>query len=469
MIGFEFETSDLVVKAPANTLAMHVPFLVGTGWGLYLDVMLSRSSHTGNASSKFRTWGDVEFVVDAVEESSGLDSLNTTFREIEQFIANLLKAKSWTSKDVLLHKVNFGPGVTWSPQALGARKEDRELITIEIHQKVVTAAPQVSAGIKLGALLPLIQYMGREVKVGDFRLDFLGKARSDFRQKLYAASAALASTAELGGSFTPLQQQEYQGVVAQLTDVIVWARLLKDIEHEKYLTPLLSRTNYGLYPDFIRTHRPFKQDVIERAAILLDKAAGITLDRADPFLCKSTPQPSALSVGQWLQHIIMDEDPLFWGQKRGDPRWNPQLVGPSSNRGWGTVFEFRGIAEGLPSAQWKTFATARLPFIAGLNGDVRTLSGVNLFHYGARYTGPGIVPAPPPPPPVPVPVPVPVVEEDSDIEWGEFQGASSPVPRAPEPPPTLVRRRSLSGVAPAPRLLRTHSLPTLPSASRKDG
>jgi hypothetical protein len=318
--------------------------------------------------------------------------------------------------------------------------------------------------------LPLIEYMGREVKKGDFRFDFLGKASSGSRQKLYAAAAALASTSgsRLDGSLTDLQVQEYRGVVAQLTDVVVWARALKDVAHEKYLTPLLSRTNYGLYPDFIRLHPDFKKEIIDRAAILLDKAANITLTPVDPFLTKSTPQAQALSVGQWIQHIIRGEDPLFWGQKRGDPRWNPQLVGPSRNRGWATVFEFRGIAEGLPASEWKSFSTARVPFIAGLNDDLKTSSGVNVRQYGARYsTAPstdeedfdvdwGAFQSAPP-------------KEEDDTEWGAFQSAPPRVPQATAPARKLVRSNSFTGVAPAPRLLRTNSLPTLPSASRKDG
>lgn len=455
MIGFEFETSDLVVKAPAHTLEMHVPFLVGTGWGLYLDVMLSPMELTGNASSKFRSWGDVEFVVDAVPETGQLDRLNVTFNEISRFVANLYKAKPWTSKDVLLHKVDFGPGVNWSPQVLKATEENRKLITIEIRQKVVTAAPQVTAGLKLGALLPLIEYMGREVKPGDFRIDFLGKARTTARQKIYSAAAGLASLRTLPDRYSPLQQQEYQGAVAQLSDVIVWARVLKDVGHEKYLTPLLSRTNYGQLPEFIRQHRNFKKDVVECAAVLLDKGAGVTLLRTDPFLNKT--QPSALTVGQWLQAIIMGEDPLRWGQKKGDPRWLPQLVGPERNQGWGMVFEFRGIEEGLPVDDWKRFATSKVPFIAGVNDGVRTSANVNVMQYGLDYLDSSQFPPPQAP------------AQDDDIEWGAFQSAPQPGPPvASAPPPRLVRSNSFSlPTAPKPKLTRTGSLTQLPSSFKK--
>jgi len=33
MIGFELETSDLVLMAPANTLNLHEPIIEGSGFG----------------------------------------------------------------------------------------------------------------------------------------------------------------------------------------------------------------------------------------------------------------------------------------------------------------------------------------------------------------------------------------------------------------------------------------------------
>jgi hypothetical protein len=371
-VGFEFETDDLVIKAPGNIVGLHAPIVKGSNWGMYLDYMPSHEDYN-NKDSPYRSIGHAEFVTDAFEEDDeGAKQLYTAMKEIESFVGYIAAQESrWKSSvDVPLHKF-LGKQADWSNEVGGNQR--RNDIVVEIRNGKVTASPQVSAGIKLGATLDLLQGME---KAG-----FLGRPGLEAQQQFYAdvtggASKLVSLDSAAGGppdSWSKLQRTEYAGAVSQLADIIVRGGLMK-VEHEKYVSALLSRTNYGNLPTFIRGYQHFKRDVLILGAATESRklfAAGIKF--------------SGLTVGAWLDHIIAGKDTLQWGQAEKVERWKPQLVGPADNRGWGTVFEFRAIAGDLPFDAWKDFAMQKLAYFRELNKSVKTSENVDYGAYGPDY------------------------------------------------------------------------------------
>jgi hypothetical protein len=272
--------------------------------------------------------------------------------------------------DVKINKA-LGGGIRWGEflrEENEDRKTKRDEIVIEDTTSGPTAAPQITAGVKLAQVATILSRMGSPTN--EIETSLTGKFKEEKARKVereiirVTARNARILASDAGGrhpEWTAIQVREYSGAVAHLAMIIFKAGLYSNLEQAKYVSTVLSRTNFGLLPDFIRNDPGFWTDVV--LASTREKG---TLDR----LFKDA-NISKLSFDEWSQAISQGRDPVSWGQS-SEHRWDPQQVGPQGNRGLGHVFEFRGVGEGLHVSKWKEFALSRFRYFCELNASINS-------------------------------------------------------------------------------------------------
>jgi hypothetical protein len=153
------------------------------------------------------------------------------------------------------------------------------------------------------------------------------------------------------------EKKTYVGAVAHLAAVIR-AGVAFTGAKTKYLSPFLSRTDFGKYPDYVLKNPSFKANVITAGGV----AGGARLMPNSPA--------SAVTIDAWLDGIVAGKDPIDWGQDRKDvektKRWDPQAVGVPDDRGLGHVYEFRGLSVITPD-QLVAFAKEYMGIVIRIN------------------------------------------------------------------------------------------------------
>jgi hypothetical protein len=371
-IGFEFETHWLM-KAPGGLLGSDDAVIEGAGWHVSPDMRApslesrpTKNFFGQNVVPKYQGFGNVEFITDAFEEDqTGLEGLKLAMEEIEIAVKKLQGGY-----DVKINQA-LGGGIRWG-EFLREENEDRKAkrneIVIEDTTNGPTAAPQITAGVKLAQVATILYRMGNPNN--DIETSLTEKMTTEesreLERKIIRVTARnaqiLASDAgRRHPEWTPLEVMEYSGAVAHLAMIVFKAGIFTDLEQAKYVSTVLSRTNFGLLPDHIRQEPGFWQDVVLASTREQDTLGRVFKDA----------NVSKLSFAEWSQAISLGRDPVSWGQS-SEHRWDPQQVGPQGNRGLGHVFEFRGVGEGLHVSKWKEFALSRFRYFCKLNASINS-------------------------------------------------------------------------------------------------
>lgn len=385
-VGFEFET-PWVLMAPARVLGPDTAVTTGVGWELVPDfasTLLAQlppelqeteteepawfglSSRTVRHPPKYAGFGHMEFVTDAYEESeTGLAELIATLYSIKFFVQDL---QTSIGREVPLHPRIKGK-VKWSEHVSGFSKSVQENIVVN-NTPAFTATPQMSAGIKLSQIPKLLNMMGGNTPFARYlnrgrAADEDGSHPRLISQAMSAAAPVVTNNPSHGG-WNATQQNQYLGAVAHLT-YIVLAGKISDPQKTKYLTTLLSRTDFGKLPDFILDPGTnLKADVLTAAGAL-----------GTDYLFGGQHKASKIKVGDWLDGIVAGKDPIDWGQDRKNVeknrRWDPQDVGQESDQETGHVYEFRGAGTNLGNLDdWMKYALGLFELVKCINDSSNT-------------------------------------------------------------------------------------------------
>jgi Domain of unknown function (DUF4157) len=402
-VGFEFETG-WHVKAPRNTLAKNVAVVKGAGWRLVPDVVVLKNIEKQQELEKklaikkggyFDSFGDVEFVTDAFEEDDEA-GLKAAMGELFAFADRVMKHKGpalyqtwWLGeRDVPISEVMSGnerwgktlrdePVPTDDAEAAGKAKarnkekaQKRSAAVIDRTTPGLTAAPQMTGGIRLDKLLNLLRDMGENTR-GTKRELMAGKkaAGQEDEQSVNSQLLALVSPAaqrlamkrgvELAHDIT-FRWNQYQGLLALVGTYAALAARCLTGGVDKYLVPLLARTPLGKMPDGIRDRDFLLEDVMEVAGLK---------DPDQPFFVdKQMPQ---LTLRAYIDSVRRGNAAITWGQDTKDDRWDPKNVGPAGHKALGHVYEFRELVKGVDYTQWTDFAIHLMRYVRKINtGDI---------------------------------------------------------------------------------------------------
>jgi hypothetical protein len=390
-IGFEFET-PWIIYAPARILGPDTPVITGTGWGLIPDfasTMLATDAQgrplplppelrpteriernffgmekTVTVPPQYNGFGHLEFVTDAFDESQeGLEQLIETIMHIQAFVRSLADAQGDR-----VELAGFVRGnIKWSPHAAGF--ELPTLVRIVVDKSAAfSATPQMTGGIKLSKMPELIEQMSSGSRVSKYMNRGQDKTAANdqgtMAVSLDKAKDQAAFTA-LAGRWNATQENQYIGAVTHLTNVVLRGKVSYPSK-SKYLSTLLSRTDFGKFPDFMKAN--LKADVLAAA----EAQAGSALFNQPG--AGDQAKRSALTVGAWLDGIVAGKDPEDWGQDRRNvektERWEPQAVGKEGDQEIGHVYEFRGAGTNLADVNdWLKYALGMFEFVRYVNSS----------------------------------------------------------------------------------------------------
>ena len=388
-VGFEFET-NWYVKGPLGSVGFHKAIIKGTGWHITGDspgfTTVEQYASVGvGKGTEYKDLADVEFVTDAFDEDpEDREKLKQTLLEIKHVAQHLASAKScstnWFGTDDVKAATAIGGPVTWG-EHLESKKELREGVVFA-RTGPLTAAPQMSAGVKMERLYKLLSDVTANQK------GFLGADPGYLQQEYqYALTKAreiarrhehpINSTQNFWWDF---DKKKYEGVLALLG---IYARMAwvlgPRLPYDKAVSALLSRTSFGKLPGWVRKVPTLIADVVEASGRSNPKASLFRqkLEEAEEkyFLQNPEKKPkfwySLLSTEAWVQGIIDGKDPIVWGQTDRPERWKPGHIGQFLDKSKGHVYEFRGLRKGVGVADWDTFALDLYDYIVALNrGDL---------------------------------------------------------------------------------------------------
>lgn len=367
-VGFEFETSWLIL-APNRAVGPDDPIIEGRGWHMVPD-RTARSVVKEVRKDGIYPRGNVEFVTDAFEETeAGQRGLEAALEEI----GSTIDALTFRQVDPVAIEQAVRGTVGWGSYLRTEGRALRDKVLVQRGHGPLIAKPQMTAGIKLEYVYTALNEMARprgdlaenlHVTSGTFRADpaTYQEIHSRARARAMERQAAATGPDLPSGSY---RAQVYEGVLALLGTYLYLAGTRRDLPYDKALVPLLSRTDLGKLPEWARGN-----NLALDAMYVSTRFLGTTDD--DMFahvfdqLFVDPERNSHLTVLSWLNGISAGRDPLSWGQDRS-ARWNPQAVGSPDDRGVGHVFEFRGMAGGLPHDQWRRFALTHFEYVKGLN------------------------------------------------------------------------------------------------------
>lgn len=361
-VGFEFEM-NWNVKAPGNTIGMHQAIVEGTNWEATPDM----AAHPNPLERHYTGWGNLEYVTGAFDESLlGRGRLETTLDEIVELTNSM--AGRWGSirrpdDSIHLSSEIRGP-VRWAAATPQERRND---ILIVRNGDGPTASPQMTAGIRLENLPGVFTELGQAPQVGvanTYGRDptAVGGVPSAARARIAQVHARATQQAALvqNHEMNATQRRIYEGAIAHIALIVALGQLVDVGTNEKYLSPLLSRTNFGDLPPFVRRHPTFKADVLIASGRATIDDWGTVRDQQ---LFSASPGMAQRTIDSWLTAIRNGNDPLRWGREGDLNRWLPQQVGSLPNRSIGHVFEFRGVSNELPVAEWKDWALAQFDHV----------------------------------------------------------------------------------------------------------
>jgi hypothetical protein len=220
----------------------------------------------------------------------------------------------------------------------------------------------MSAGVRLERVSRVLDIMGQHSPAG--QPDILGRSPSPAAAPLVAYRANIAAirnraVAQAALIAVPVvmninQRDAYEGAIAHLGSIVDAGANIA-VGREKYLFALLSRTNFGQLPGYIRNHADLKRDVMIASGIANAGNWHVVINQP---LFNASPGINQRTIDAWLNGIIAGADPFHWGQIPNDPRWVPDpAIGPAGHQSVGHVFEFRGVSPGgRPVNAWRPWA-----------------------------------------------------------------------------------------------------------------
>lgn len=361
-VGFEFEM-NWHVKAPGNTIGMHQAIVEGTNWEATPDM----SPHPDPNERRYTGWGSFEYVTSAFDESLlGRVRLENTLDEIVTLtdtMAGRLGSLLRTDDSIHLSSEIGGP-VRWGAATPQARRGD---ILVVRHNEAPNASPQMTAGIRRENLPRVFGELGAAPQAGVPNIygrdaTTAGGALSPARTRIATVQARAAQqAARVPNSYmNAAQRSTYEGAITHLALIVALGDIVNVGTNEKYLSPLLSRTNFGDLPGFVRRYATFKSDVlIASGRATVDNWNAVRTQR----LFRASPAMGPMTIDAWLNAIRNGNDPLQWGREGDLQRWLPQQVGALGSRSVGHVYEFRGISRRLPVGQWKNWALGQFDHV----------------------------------------------------------------------------------------------------------
>jgi len=366
-VGFEFETG-WTVKAPGGVIGSDTDIVTGTRWKMRPDMkplppgMLQGSFNLlklGYDLPRYTGYGSVEFITDPFPETpAGRFHLIFTMNQLEQKVKSIGKiSKGLTGWGEVPVSDVVGGSVVWSPWML--TKPERDDVWIDRHGEQATATPQMTAGIRLVRIPRLLHAMGTAPLGGTPNLLARYQNPTPVRQLIAGIEARAHTQANLRLANTAAENEAYEGALAHLGLIVCLAGITATVTQEKYLSPLLSRTDFGRLPLQVRNDINFQRDVMIASgrdngmgwAPTLNDALFIDVNRG------------TRTIGQWLTAVANGADPMTWGQDRTLASWDPQVVGPVGHQSTGHVYEFRALEGSIPVSEWSDWAVDRFDYI----------------------------------------------------------------------------------------------------------
>jgi hypothetical protein len=309
---------------------------------------------------KYQGFGNLEFITKAFEENdAGRDELRTAMQQILDMVAKFFM---FYPGDIPLREA-LNLYVSWGKHVKDKAKRDDIVVDTRPTKKgELSAAMQMTAGIKQEKLLALLDEMGARTARGRMFIQRGDEADQQAWAGQYALAVAGAQAAvgEIGKaeheSRDARQKATYLGAIANLGHVILAGEHIEKADQAKYVVSLMSRTNFGKLADEVRKAASFKEHVL-RAANSVDP---------NRKLFPNSPRLYQGKVGEWIDAIISGNDPVNWGQGKDDKRWDPQHVGVEKERAIGHVYEFRNLAR-VDSKDWPRVAEAYFDAVILLN------------------------------------------------------------------------------------------------------
>ena len=326
---------------------------------------------------KYTNHGTLEFITAAFEESDeGRELLAGTMEQIVGFaerIANFRAVPPLDRSAIPLALLVKGQ-TEWAPAL--QRAPHREDVVVD-GRGPAAATFQMTAGIKLDLIPRLFEAFGSASRdkpsllVRGDRQKIAAKRR-EFRETVQVAEIR-ASLAGLEHPRDSVEFRQYVGAVAHVAHTLImaakdWREEGRPLDSAKEITALVSRTNFGKLPKWIRNWWKFERDVL---------FVGDSRPAHESFFKYGGPWNG--TVGEWLSGIKAGKDPVNWQQELSDKRWQPQRVGPPEDRGRGHVYEFRSLDDALELDDWKETALTYFDYVRELNksdrGQASTAAG----------------------------------------------------------------------------------------------
>jgi len=353
-VGFEFETAwelagtRLGSGAPAGaTNEIAVPTkkrLLGEGgWSLHAD---------------FNKTKVAEFVTDPVEEEDEFD-LRMQMASLDSFSSKLVTATGVAGRGGTWVKLkDFPSGELW----------------IKKGDPGMNASPQMTAGIRLDRMIPLMNAMSKQRNLLGPQ-ELLNKPSGEGAEKIARLMRDATKRAEDFYAGLSISEKAapgmnlFAGAIALLGLYALLGKEHGELEYAKELSPLMARTNLGKLPDSVKQHPKFRTGIRQVAGI---KASEV--DRPlfrQGFQDKSATGPT---FKKWIEGIKAGDDPLraFSADQMSNLN-RLEGVGPDTlfeeDRVQGVIVELRGMQEGLPRDKWATLAYHLQDYIKHLNSS----------------------------------------------------------------------------------------------------
>lgn len=357
-VGFEFETSWELALTKAGTgvpnggneipLPAKKKLFGQEGWSLHAD---------------FNKTKVAEFVTDPVEESDGFGLMMQ--------VSNL---ESYTS-DIVASDGVAGRGGDWVKLK---ENKDAEL-WIKKGDADMKAAPQVTAGIRLDRMIPLMKAMSKGRNLPGPQ-ELLNKPTGEGAEKIARLMREATKRAEeyyAGLSTTEKAapgMNLFAGAIALLGLYALLGKEHAQLEYAKELSPLMARTNLGKLPDSVKNHPKFRTGIRHVAGI---KASEINLKLfRQGFQGTTVTGPT---FKEWIAGIKSGDDPLrALSANQMSNLDRLEGVGPTTLNfdtfeedfeAQGLIVELRGMQEGLPYNKWHTLAYRLHEYIKHLNSS----------------------------------------------------------------------------------------------------
>jgi len=357
-VGFEFETSwELAATtrgsgvpngANETALPVKVPLVKRDGWALTAD---------------FNKTKVAEFVTDPIEESDGF-TLLMQMNTLRNVTSGMVAADGTAGRDGDWIKLKQN-----STAELWIKKGDADM----------KAAPQMTAGVRLDRMIPLMKAMSKNRNLPGPQ-ELLNKPTGEGAEKIARLMREATKRAEEYFASLSVPEKtapgmnQFAGTIALLGLYALLGKEHGQLEYAKELSPLMARTNLGKLPASVRTHGKLGRGVMY--------VANIPEGDLDQKLFRQGFSDGSFggpTFRAWITGIKRGDDPLraFSGDQMSNLD-RLEGVGPTTLNfdtfeedfeAQGLIVELRGMQEGLPHDKWPTLAYHLREYIVHLNSS----------------------------------------------------------------------------------------------------